>query len=218
MESIPLQDLSTLPEQVHVATREATTNTDLDMREFLGIDKALRRVQGEIINNTAKLFELDKQLDRDQGKLKEIKDDPSYSEELKERIQERIEMQKLNEKLDLRSSSMNKKELRSQVSRIKETITKILDSDTSLAEKLRSLFREQGITIAAVLTAIGIIISTIVVLLTGGGGSGAAPPKNKLMEWVKDKLKQLIRRFKTSCRESCSSTPRNHQVCLWSSS
>ena len=33
------------------------------MKEFLGIDKALRRVQGEIINNVAKLSELDKQLD-----------------------------------------------------------------------------------------------------------------------------------------------------------
>ena len=88
---IPLQDLSTLAEQVHVATREAATNTDLDMREFLGIDKALRRVQGEIINNTAKLSELDKQLARDREKLEEIKDDPSYSEELKERIRERID-------------------------------------------------------------------------------------------------------------------------------
>ena len=44
MKSIPLQDLSTLAEQVHVATREAATNTDLDMREFLRMNKALRRV------------------------------------------------------------------------------------------------------------------------------------------------------------------------------
>ena len=77
------------------------------------------------------------------------------------------------------------------ISRIKETIAKILDSDTSLAEKLRTLFREQGITLAAVLTAIGIIISTIVVSLTGGGGNGAASPKKKLVEWFKDKLKHL---------------------------
>ena len=57
MEDIPLQDLGNLAEQVHIATREAATNTDLDMREFLGIDKALRRVQGKIINNTSKLSE-----------------------------------------------------------------------------------------------------------------------------------------------------------------
>ena len=34
VENIPLQDLGNLAEQVHVATREAATNTDLDMREF----------------------------------------------------------------------------------------------------------------------------------------------------------------------------------------
>ena len=62
---IPLQDLGNLAEQVHVATREAATNTNLDMREFLGIDKALRSFKGEIVNNLAKLSELDKQLDRD---------------------------------------------------------------------------------------------------------------------------------------------------------
>ena len=45
MESIPLQDLSTLAEQVHLATREAATNTAIDMQEFFGIDKALRCVQ-----------------------------------------------------------------------------------------------------------------------------------------------------------------------------
>ena len=37
----------------------------------------------------------------------------------------------------------------------KETITKVLDKDTSLGEKIRTLFREQGITIASILMAIG---------------------------------------------------------------
>ena len=137
MESIPLQDLSTFAEQVHVATREAATNTDLDMREFLGIDKALRGVQGEIINNTAKLSELDKQLDRDRGKLEEIKDDPSYSEELKERIWERIENAETEREARLEVLLMNKKELRSQVLRIKETLAEMSDSNTSILEKLR---------------------------------------------------------------------------------
>ena len=178
MEDIPLHDLPTLAEQVHLATREAATNTDLDIREFFGIDKALRRVQGEIVLNTAKLSELDKQLDRDRGKLEQIKDDPSYSEELKARIQKRIYNGETEQEARLEVLLMNKKELQNQISRIKETIAKILNSDTSLAEKLRTLFREQGVTLAAVLTAIGMIISTIFVLLTGGGGSGGAPSKN----------------------------------------
>ena len=40
-ESIPLEQLSSLTEDIHVKTQEASQNTDLDMREFLGIDKAL---------------------------------------------------------------------------------------------------------------------------------------------------------------------------------
>ena len=44
MESIPLEKLSSLVEDIHVKTREASQNTDLDMREFLGIDKALQSI------------------------------------------------------------------------------------------------------------------------------------------------------------------------------
>ena len=41
MENIPLEKLSSLAEEIHVKTREASQNTDLDMREVLAIDKAL---------------------------------------------------------------------------------------------------------------------------------------------------------------------------------
>ena len=212
MENIPLQDLGNLVEQVHIATREAATNTDIDMKEFLGIDKALRRVQGEIINNTAKLSEIDKELASDREKLEEIKNDPLYSEELKNRIQERIDNAETERDARLEVLSMNKKELRSQISRIKETITKILDSDTSLAEKLRTLFREQGITLVAIITAIGMIISTIVVSLTGGRGaasSAGSPPKdnNKLIEWFKDKLKNLSNALKRLAGKALAALP-----------
>ena len=52
MESIPLEDLSSLFEDIHIKTREASKNTDLDMREFLGLDKVLQSLQGELLNNT----------------------------------------------------------------------------------------------------------------------------------------------------------------------
>ena len=44
MESIPLKELSSLVEDIHVKTLEASQNIDLDMREFLGIDKALQSI------------------------------------------------------------------------------------------------------------------------------------------------------------------------------
>ena len=40
------------------ATREISTNTYLDMREFLGIDKALTRIKGELQNNASKLSKI----------------------------------------------------------------------------------------------------------------------------------------------------------------
>ena len=82
----------------------------------------------------------------------------------------------------------------------KETIAKVLDKDTSLGEKIRTLFREQGIKIASILTAIGMAIRVLVeALLPGGGGAATAsgggepPPKDEkgLKEWVRSKLKAL---------------------------
>ena len=52
MESIPLKELSSLAEDILVKTREVSQNTDIDMREFVGIDKALQSIQGEVLNNT----------------------------------------------------------------------------------------------------------------------------------------------------------------------
>ena len=74
----------------------------------------------------------------------------------------------------------------------------MLDKDTSLGEKIRTLFREQGIMIVSILTAIGMAIGVLVeALLPGGGGaavaSGGEPPKDEasLKEWIRSKLKAL---------------------------
>ena len=81
----------------------------------------------------------------------------------------------------------------------KETIAKVLDKDTSLGEKIRTLFRKQGITIASILKAIGMAIGVLVeALLPGGGGaamaSGGPPPKDEkgLKGWIRNKLKALV--------------------------
>ena len=59
------------------------------------------------------------------------------------------------------------------------------------------LFREQGITIAFILTAIGMAIGVLVEALLPGGGAvasgGELPPKDEadLKEWIRSKLKAL---------------------------
>ena len=62
------------------------------MREFLGIDKALQSINGELRNNTAKLSELDKRIKQDTAKLKEIGNNPEgFSEEQKEFCKKRLQ-------------------------------------------------------------------------------------------------------------------------------
>ena len=85
-----------------------------------------------------------------------------------------------------------------QITSFKEMIANVLDKDTSLGEKIRTLFREQGIMIASVLTAIGMAIGVLIeALLPGGGDStavgGEPPPKDEkgLKEWIRNKLKAL---------------------------
>ena len=51
------------------------------MREILGVDKALQSIQGELAKNMSKLMKIDKHINKDSKKLKEVEDYPIYSEE-----------------------------------------------------------------------------------------------------------------------------------------
>ena len=80
-----------MAEEIHVKTQEASQNTNLDMWEFLGIDKSLQTIQGELINNTSKLTEINKHIKRDTKKLKEVEDDPTYSNEQRQLYRDRLD-------------------------------------------------------------------------------------------------------------------------------
>ena len=79
-----------------------------------------------------------------------------------------------------------------------DTVTKVLDKDISFAEKIQTLFWEQGIMITSMLTAIGMAIGVLVeALLSGSGGStegGKPPPKDEAgaKEWIRNRLKALV--------------------------
>ena len=59
----------------------------------------------------------------------------------------------LNNELKVRQESIDllKGRLKNQITSFRKTIAKVLDKDTSLGEKIKTLFREQGITIASIL-------------------------------------------------------------------
>ena len=168
---------------------------------MLGLDKQLRSIKGSLKVEVAKKVELEEHIAKECRKLEEFREYPGvYDDAMKEDITKRIDA--LNDELATRQESINllKGRLKSQITSFKETIAKVLDKDTSLGEKIRTLFREQGITIASILVAIGMAIGVLVeALLLGGGattapgGGGEPPPKNEkgLKGWIRNKLKVL---------------------------
>ena len=46
--SCVLEELSSLVKDIRAKTREASQNTNLDIQKFVGIDKALQSIQGEL--------------------------------------------------------------------------------------------------------------------------------------------------------------------------
>ena len=207
MDELPPQRLEEIINEVMTALG---TNTDLNMREFDGIDKALTRIQGELANNAGKVTEIDAHIAREQGKLAEIETSPDLQVH-EERVKAKIADLKEERGARLELLSQNRKELASQFSRIRQTVEKILDEDLSLREKLKLVFREHALTITAVLTSIGLIISTIVTALTGGAATGGSPtaPKNpnKIGEWVKNKLRALARLFGRLAGKAAATLP-----------
>ena len=137
------------------------------MQEFLGIDKDLQRIQGELLNNTSKLTEINKRIKRDTKKLEEEENDPTDSDEQRQLYKDRLEDLNTEKQATLEILSQNRNDLQTQVARIKQTLENVFDKNTSLAERLRTLFREQGTTIFSIVTALSITISTIVLAFTG---------------------------------------------------
>ena len=174
---------------------------DLPMQELLGLDKQLRSIRGSLKVAVVKKVQLEESIKKEHRKLKEFQEYLGvYDDEMQEEITKRID--KLNDELATRQESIDllKGRLKNQITSFKETISKVLDKDTSLAEKIRTLFREQGIMIASILMAIGMAIGVLIeAVLPGCTGSvsaasgGETPPKDDkgLKEWIRSKLKAL---------------------------
>ena len=180
---------------------EQTQTDDLfehPLREPLGLDKQLRSIRGSLKVEVVKKVQLDGHIEIEKIKLGEIQDDPRYTKKQHEELIKSLD--KLNDELKVRQESIDllRGRLKNQITSFKETIAKVLDKDTSLGEKIQTLFREQGITIASILTAIGMAIGVLVEALLLGGGAAAAsggepPPKDE--KGLKNGLGQNLKRW-----------------------
>ena len=79
--------------------------------------------------------------------MEEVENDPTYSDEQRQSHRDKLEQLNTEEQARLEILSQNRKDLQTQVARIKQTLEKVLDKDTSLSERICTLFREQGVSI-----------------------------------------------------------------------
>ena len=173
----------------------------LPLRELQGLDKQIRTIKGSLKVAIAKRVELEDRIKHEENKLNEIQD-PIYSDDQRKTVEDRIK--NLRDELNERNEQINilKGEASKQINQIKESITKFLDKETgTLGERIRTLFKEQGITIVSILTAVGMAIGVLIEALLGGPSasaptSGSTPAdggdkKGGAREWIMNKLKAL---------------------------
>ena len=171
----------------------------LPLRELEGLDKQLRTIKGSLKVAIAKRVDLEARIKHEERKLNEIQD-PKYSDDQRDMIEGRIN--KLRDELTERNKEIDilKDEASKQINQIKESITKFLDKEMgTLGERIRTLFKEQGITIVSILTALGMTLGVVIEPLLGGpsasaptsGGTSGGDKKGGAREWIKNKLKAL---------------------------
>ena len=144
----------------------------LPLRE---LDKQLRTIKGSLKVAIAKRIDLEGRIKHEERKLNEIQD-PKYSDDQRDMIEGRInklrgELNERNEEIDILKGEASK-----QINQIRGSITKFLDKETgTLGERIRTLFKEQGITIVSILTAFGMVIGVLIEALLGGPSTTSTP-------------------------------------------
>ena len=181
---------------------EASTQTGgLTLRELEGLDKELRTISGSLRSAIAKSMAKKVDIDRENRKLEEIANDETYSNEQREEVRARLQRFQDEQKAISDQIRILKGRYSNQIYQIRESIMKFLDKETgTLGERIRTLFKEQGITIVSILTALGMTLGVLIEALLGGSSTTSTPKsqstttsdkKSGAREWIKNKLKAL---------------------------
>ena len=180
---------------------DASTQTGgLTLRELEGLDKELRTISGSLRSAIAKSIAKQVDIDRENRKLEEMANDETYSDEQREEVRARLQRFQEEKKAISDQIRILKGQYSNQIYQIRESIMKFLDKETgTLGERIRTLFKEQGITIVSILTAIGMTIGVLIEALLGGPSASTPTPqstttsdkKGGAREWIKNKLKAL---------------------------
>ena len=223
-ESIEMQTVKQVEESLNTFL-ETSTQTELALgppgslpfRELAGLDRSLRNMRTTVLKITS-----DREVKK--ARVKELKDeiskvsydpaddDVEFSEDLREKQREIKTLEEEIETLDSVIREYDDK-FRGQFERIKQTIDKMLNQDMTLGERIQTLFREQGITITSVITALGLAIGMILNSILSAAKSivppappaptpkptppapkpepPAAKPEPGIKGWIKEQLRNI---------------------------
>ena len=181
---------------------EASTQTGgLTLRELEGLDKELRMISGSLRSAIAKSIAKQVDIDKENRKLEEMVNDETYSNEQREKVRARLQGFQDEQKAISDQIRILKGRYSNKIYQIRESIMKFLDKETgTLGERIRTLFKEQGITIVSILTALGMTLGALIEALLGGPSTTSTPTpqstttsdeKGGAREWIKNKLKAL---------------------------
>ena len=178
----------------------STQNGGLTLRELEGLDKELRTISGSLRSAITKSIAKQVDIDRENRKLEEMANDETYLDEQREEVRARLQRFQDEQKAINDQIHILKGRYSNQIYQIRESIMKFLDKETgTLGERIRTLFKEQGITIISILTALGMTLGVLIEALLGGPSTSTPTPqstttsdkKGGAREWIKNKLKAL---------------------------
>ena len=185
-----------------IGEHASTQTGGLTLRELEGLDKELRTISGSLRSAIAKSIAKQVDIDRENRKLEEMANDETYSDEQREEVRARLrrfqdEKEAINDQIRILKGRYS-----NQIYQIRESITKFLDKKTGiLADRIKTLFKEQGITIVSILTAVGMAIGFLIEALLGSPSTTSAPipqsttasnKKSGAREWIKKQIKSSV--------------------------
>ena len=179
---------------------DASTQTGgLTLRE--GNDKELRMISGSLRSAIAKSMAKQVDIDKESRKLEGMANEETYSDEQREEVRVRLQRFQDEQKAINDQIRILKGRYSNQIYQIRESIMKFLDKETgTLGERIRTLFKEQGIAIISILTALGMTLGVLIEALLGGPSTSTptsqsattSDKKGGAREWIKNKLKALL--------------------------
>ena len=154
------------------------------MRELLDVRNRLKSMSEIFDSLVEKRNDKAKELERLKARARGQDDEaafvnPAYEGDDMESPEEISKLEREINEFDRAIADQDGK-VRNQLQIIKDSLTKFFgESESTLGERIRTLFREQGITIVSVLTALGLAITTLAEAIALGVKSATPNPKPK---------------------------------------